>query len=545
MLTPPIIGIAITDARHRVLFGSGLGSDPRIQSLVADTAWMQEATSRRLNPLTLDRQNYIVLVTPTESGVLTMICQAPPALLEFISTVDFAFEIFERLLTDPFDGMTVVDDAGKVVYISPIHENFFGLRHGEANGRHVRQVIDNSRLDAVLKTGKAEVGAIQKMRGVERIVSRVPVMKGDVVVGAVGRVMFKGPEQVATLAARIKSLEAEIDIHKREVSALRRRTYGIDDLLGESEAMRRLRRDITKVAPLEIPILITGESGTGKELVAQAIHRLSPRRDSALVMLNAAALPATLVETELFGYEAGAFTGADKRGREGKFEQASEGTIFLDEIGDMQLEIQVKLLRVLQERTVERIGGGKPRQVDFRLISATNRDLHALIPEEKFRLDLYYRISPIVIQVPPLRSRVEDIELLAAHFLQEISVYHRRPTPRIDESAISYLMEQSWPGNIRQLRHEIERAFVFAEQDLITAETFLRDDQPDRPLPTVPRSIRERSEAPNARLRDAVGKTEFRMLEEALRSFNGNKKKAAEQLGISRSYLYKLLRDYG
>jgi transcriptional regulator with PAS, ATPase and Fis domain len=360
--------------------------------------------------------------------------------------------------------------------------------------------------------------------------------------------MFKGPRQVEELSRRINKLESDVEFYKREADALRDRRYGLDSLIGESQPMCRLRAEIVKVAPLEIPVLIRGESGTGKELVAHALHRLSPRRDAAMVMVNAAALPAALVESELFGYEPGAFTGADKRGRKGKFEQAGGGTIFLDEIGDMPIEIQSKLLRVLQDKMVERVGGAQPYEVDFRLVSATNRDLRGLVAEEKFRLDLYYRISTIVLEVPPLRSRISDIPLLAAEFLKEIAARHRRPPVEITPNAIDWLMEQAWPGNVRQLRHEIERAFVFSENGRITADTFaaygepqsdlslqgpLRDRLPSKATPS-------RSDRPMS-LKEAVEALEVDLVRKAMMNHRGNKKRVAEELGISRSYLYKKL----
>jgi transcriptional regulator with PAS, ATPase and Fis domain len=242
------------------------------------------------------------------------------------------------------------------------------------------------------------------------------------------------------------------------------------------------------------------------------------------------------VESELFGYEPGAFTGADRKGRKGKFEQAAGGTIFLDEIGDMPMEVQAKLLRVLQDRIVERIGGDRARQVDFRLVTATNRDLEVLIAENRFRLDLFYRISPIVIVVPPLRERREDIGLLVAHFLHDVAERHARPEPEVTEDAIAYWMEQSWPGNARQLRHEVERAFVFAEDGRITADvisqgTGFRSGSP--PRRSVP--------AAGATIKDARERTEFKLVREAMWRLKGNKKRVSEELGISRSYLYKLL----
>ncbi len=260
-----------------------------------------------------------------------------------------------------------------------------------------------------------------------------------------------------------------------------------------------------------------------------------------MVAVNAAAMPPTLVETELFGYEPGAFTGADKRGRKGKFEQADDGTIFLDEIGDMPLEVQAKLLRVLQDRIVERVGGDKARQLNFRLVSATNRDLQSLVEDGKFRLDLFYRISPIVIQLPALRERLEDIPLLASKFLENIAYRHARPVPRIENEALSILMDRPWLGNIRQLQHEIERSFVFCNGSTITArdltETMTISQQDKSNATHTPAT-----DSPDADL-PTLDEVENRGIRDALTRFNGNKKRAAESLGISRSYLYKRLSE--
>jgi transcriptional regulator with PAS, ATPase and Fis domain len=250
----------------------------------------------------------------------------------------------------------------------------------------------------------------------------------------------------------------------------------------------------------------------------------------------------TLVESELFGYEAGAFTGADRKGRKGKFEQAAGGTFFLDEIGDMPIEVQSKLLRVLQDRMVERLGGDRPREVDFRLITATNRDLRALVDEGKFRLDLYYRLAPIVIEVPPLRERREDIGQLVHHFLSDVAERHGRRLPEVTDDALSYLVEQLWPGNARQLRHELERAFVFAENGYVTVDVLTRYVKP-----ASESSDGEKKElaAPQelTTLRAVVGRTEADLVRDAMERFKGNKKRVAQELGISRTYLYKILNE--
>ncbi|SEH88507.1 Transcriptional regulator containing PAS, AAA-type ATPase, and DNA-binding Fis domains [Tardiphaga sp. OK245] len=535
-----IAGVLLTDAAARVVAYVGLGKDPRVQSLAIDPHWMEEARERRITTLNLDRKVYVVLLARVAEGEMLVLADAPgDALLNFIGSVDFSWDIFQYLLTDPFDAMTVVDDKANIVYISPVHESFFGLRPGEGNGRPVESVIDNTRLHEVVATGKADVGAIQRMRGSERVVSRIPIKRDGKVLGAIGRVMFKGPQQVDALSARIKTLEGELEFYKRESETLKSRAYGLEAIIGTSPSVQRLRAQIIKVAPLEIPVLIRGESGTGKELVAHALHLLSPRRDHAMVNVNAAALPANLVESELFGYEPGAFTGADKKGRKGKFEQANGGTILLDEIGDMPLEVQAKLLRVLQDRIVERVGGDRPQAVDFRLVSATNKDLQSLVETGDFRLDLFYRISPIVIELPPLRDRLEDIPALANKFLHDIAYRHARRVPMLSADALNELMDRAWPGNIRQLQHEIERAFVFSDGHVIGAQDL--SDMPQR-TPTIPRQPMAQ-DAPQRELKYIVSDILNEEIKEAIAACRGNKKKAAAALGISRSFLYKKLAE--
>jgi transcriptional regulator with PAS, ATPase and Fis domain len=532
--------VVLTDATSRVIASVGIGADSRVQSLATDQMWMDEARERRITTLNLDRKIYVVLLAQVAQGEMLVLSDTPgDALLNFIGSVDFSWDIFRYLLTDPFDAMTVVDDKANIVYISPVHESFFGLKPGEGNGRPVETVIDNTRLHEVVASGKADVGAIQRMRGSERVVSRIPIKRNGKVLGAIGRVMFKGPQQVDALSARIRALEGEIEFYKRESETLKSRAYGLEAIIGTSPPVQRLRAQIIKVAPLEIPVLIRGESGTGKELVAHALHHLSPRRDHTMVNVNAAALPPTLVESELFGYEAGAFTGADKKGRKGKFEQANGGTIFLDEIGDMPPEVQAKLLRVLQDRIVERIGGDRPQAVDFRLVSATNKDLESLVETGDFRLDLFYRISPIVIELPPLRERIEDIPALANKFLRDIAYRHARRVPILGADALNELMDRAWPGNIRQLQHEIERAFVFSDGQVIGAQDL--SEMPRR-TPTIVRPP-VTQEAPQREFKEIVSDILSEEIREAITACKGNKKKAAAALGISRSFLYKKLAE--
>ena len=535
-----IAGAAFIRKDAQVALTFGIANDARIKALASDIPWLSELRSRRLSTLTLDRKSYAVLLAPTDDGELLVISHSTgDPLLHFIGSVDFAWDIIQYLLTDPHDAMTIVDEKARLVYISPIHEAFFGLKLGEGNGRPVEEVIENTRLHEVVSSGKADIGAIQRMRDAERVVSRVPIKRDGRVLGAIGRVMFKGPKQLEALSRRILDLEGQLEFYKRETETLRARDYGLEAIIGRSSAVQRLRAQIIKVAALEIPVLIRGESGTGKELVAHALHQLSPRRERAMINVNAAALPPNLVESELFGYEAGAFTGADKKGRKGKFEQAEGGTIFLDEIGDMPLDVQAKLLRVLQDRIVERVGGDRSRAVDFRLVSATNKDLQSMVEGGQFRLDLFYRISPIVIELPALRERLDDIPLLVAKFLSDFAYRHARPVPGITAEALAQLAERPWPGNIRQLQHELERALVFSDGVMIGIGDLSEVPKRTFALPEPSSGLADRPRE----LKHVISEIQNEQIREAIAASGGNKKKAAANLGISRSFLYKRLAE--
>lgn len=480
------------------------------------------------------------------------------ALIELVGSVEFSGEILEHLLTNPFEALTVVDRAGVLRYISPIHEKFFGIAPGAGTGRHVTQVIENTRLHTVASTGKSEVGSIQSMKGVSRVVSRHPVLNRDGdVVGALGQVMFKGPEQLEVMSAELKRLQTEVAFYRRELSAFHNQGQGLDHIVGNSPAIERLKRQIAKVASMDIPVLLTGESGTGKELAAHAIHLLSTRREENMVTVNAAALPASLVESELFGYEAGAFTGAEKKGRRGKIEKADKGSLFFDEIGDMPFEVQVKLLRVLQDGRFERVGSHESRHSRFRLISASNRDFEQMIAAGTFRLDLFYRISAVTIRLPALRERMEDIPLLAAMALQNFASRHGQRTKRLSPDSTGFLQQLDWPGNVRQLMHVVERAAIFSENEVIEPADFGVLESMglavplELALPVQARSAAVQHPGDGGQrkapigVRQAVGEVEEKLIRAAMEKCRGNKKQAAAELGISRSYLYKRLGELG
>ena len=307
---------------------------------------------------------------------------------------------------------------------------------------------------------------------------------------------------------------------------------GADEMVGRSPAILDLARLVKQVAPTTATLLILGESGTGKELVARAIHRLSPRREKPFVRVNCAALPDTLLESELFGHEKGAFTGAVGR-RQGRFELADGGTLLLDEVGDLSPLAQAKVLRVLQEGEFEPIGAMRTVRVDVRVVAATNQDLAALVGEKRFREDLYYRLQVIALTVPPLRERREDIPLLAQHFLRRYATKNQRAIQGFSEEALARLTDYPWPGNVRELEHSVERAVVLAQGPFVEAR-----DLPETVAQTEP-SIR----VVPIPIGMPLEEVEQRLIEETLRQTKGDKELAAKLLGIASRTIYRKLKE--
>jgi two-component system nitrogen regulation response regulator NtrX len=322
-----------------------------------------------------------------------------------------------------------------------------------------------------------------------------------------------------------------------ENQSLREKLDERSQLIGETLVMRALRDQIAMAAPTNGRVLIHGENGSGKELVARAVHAHSARRERAFVEVNCAAIPEELIESELFGHERGAFTGAHAR-RRGRFELADGGTIFLDEIGDMSFKTQAKVLRALEEQSFERIGGKDTVKVDVRVIAASNRNLEALIRDGRFREDLFYRLNVIPIEVPPLRARAEDIPLLVEHFIRTFSAENGKRVKTLSGEALAYFLAYDWPGNVRELRNMVERLVIMAPRAVIEAE--------DLPAPLRPKEgWGDGGEARERTLREARDGFERAYILAELRANDWNVTRASERLGIERSHLYRKLRAYG
>lgn len=322
------------------------------------------------------------------------------------------------------------------------------------------------------------------------------------------------------LGAENKRLKAQLDSK-----------YGFESIIGASAPMQAVFDTIRQVAPTRATVLIQGESGTGKELVARALHQCSPRAQGPFIPVHCAALAPTLLESELFGHEKGAFTGAVER-RRGRFEMADGGTLFLDEIGEIDPALQVKILRVLEERKFERVGGTETVSVDVRLVAATNRDLKKRVEEGRFREDLFYRLYVVTLTLPPLREREGDVVLLARHYLKTLAEENGRPPLGITSEAMAALAAYSWPGNVRELRNAIERMVVLATGDKLT----VRD---------LPAAVRTPAKSPAPRPGSALRDAERQLIEESLRRHQGSRTKAALDLGISRRTLHRKINEFG
>jgi len=336
---------------------------------------------------------------------------------------------------------------------------------------------------------------------------------------------------IVSQAARMRLLEIENRRLRSELS----RPPGFVHLLGASQALEKILKQARSVAATSATVLLTGENGTGKEMLARAIHEESPRASGPFVAVSCAALPETLIESELFGHEKGAFTNATQT-RKGRFELANGGTLLLDEIGDLTPAVQVKLLRVLQERSFERVGGNKTLTVDIRLIAATNRDLEKEVAEGRFRQDLFFRLNVVPLALPPLRDRVDDIPILAAHFAAKSANRYGHAMPELTPKLIDVLQEYDWPGNVRELENLLERLVVLSNGDSLGLEFV-----PEKMLKILPGA----STQDESTLEGAVEAVKRRMIQSALQAEGGNKVAAAKKLGISRSYLHRLINEFG
>lgn len=452
---------------------------------------------------------------------------------DFIHTDDFITQAFNQLY------LTLIVDASCVVrYVSKSYAETLGHTPEEMIGQPIKEFLPNSRTDEYLRTGEQALGEVFELPD-KRVVmcNYIPVRNefGEVIAVMVSSTLDIS-ETVENLYHRYKELEEENSLYLKQIQGLRMAYITpAEGIIGKDPVITRLKETVERIANISLPVLLIGETGCGKEVFADALHQISDRRDYPFVKINCAAIPKDLFESELFGYEAGTFSGASKTGKAGKLELANNGSILFDEIEALPLDMQAKLLRVLQEYEVQRIGSVKSIPLNIRIICSTNEDLQQKAAEGLFREDLLYRINVMPIEIPPLRERLNDIPELCDFFLKKINAAYHLDIQYITTDCFALFREYDWPGNVRELQHVLERASVMTKSHHLNIDDFSF-------LP-VPKSSDKKPAA--ASLSQHLADTEKDRILHALAENKYNKTKTAEYLGISRSKLYLKMKEYG
>lgn len=461
----------------------------------------------------------------------------------------FRNEFLKELFQNSDDGFIVIDRNGIVLDINEQYRSLFNKERSEIIGHPIEQTISTTSMYEVMQNKHHDKHDEIYMQPYSAEDLSIP---GDLhvvatrfclfdekgnVIGAAAQMKY--PENAETISRKYK--EMELNYYRRAYQENVFRKSGFENLIGDDHRMQLIRKKGLRAAKTDFPVLITGETGTGKEVIAKSVHLASERRDKPFVAVNCGAIPSELLESELFGYESGAFTGARKGGKPGKIELANGGTFFLDEIGDMPMPMQVKLLRVLQEHEIEHIGGKKPIPVDVRIISATRRNLPSMMEQGLFREDLYYRLSVVNLQTVPLRECTGDILLHAFHHLARLNQQYRTEIT-LSESVKQALLLHSWPGNVRELQNVLSGAYAMCD-----GTSIIPDNLPQQIARLAPRAPEqpEQPEDPGLSLKEKMNRYEKALLSEALDKNGGNMTETARSLQIERSLLYKKMGKYG
>ncbi len=448
--------------------------------------------------------------------------------------------LLKTILNNAYGGIIIVDKNGIIQYSNQKHDKLFGLIHEKIIDKPFSILSTYLGFHEVLETGNPVVGDVVKIQNREIVVNVIPIKSNNKILGAIGFILFKDVSEVEEILQKVAKLEGQIEHYKKQLGDFCSR-YTIQNIVGESEKLKMLRLKVLRASRNTFPVLLGGESGTGKELVAHSIHNGSGRKNGPFIRVNCSAIPESLLEAELFGYEPNAFTGASKNGKLGKFELAENGTIFLDEIGDMSIQMQSKLLRVLYEKELDKIGSTKPSiPTNFRLITATNKNLETLLAKGEFRHDLYYRLNVIRIELPNLRECLEDIPLLARQFLMQlVNEMGIQQNIGMTNEALKLLKHYDYPGNVRELKNILAQAINICDGKKITGEiidSILHDSiggKDDSP----PINLKEP-------LKESVSNAEKIAILDALKKSYGNLKQASQLLGIHRTVLYRKIKKY-
>jgi transcriptional regulator with PAS, ATPase and Fis domain len=491
--------------------------------------------------ISFNRYKTIAFVTKYQTGIeqngyiaLFQDISEIERMAEELQTVKKLKTVLQTALEYAYDGLVMINKNQTIEMVSPPLLDFFDLSLEHVIGQSAEKVFPELQLSHVFQSENAELSNFKERHGIKYIVHRIPIIQDGQVIGAIGKVMYRQLNQVNELFKKLQKAESKANFYQKQYKQAESAKFNWDHIITLDSSMERLKKSGAKAAKGRSTVLIRGESGTGKELFAHAIHNSSARSEEKFVIVNCAAIPEDLLESEFFGYEEGAFTGAKQRGKLGKFDLANGGTLFLDEIGDMSLSLQAKLLRVLQEREFYRVGGTTKIKVDVRIIAATNRNLEEMVQKGQFREDLYFRLNVISLHIPPLRERKGDLDYLLTRVMSELNTILGTSITGIEPKAKEVLYRYDWPGNVRELKNVLERAMTFAEYGKIQLE-----DLPDYLLSRI-----EDVEDPQP-VGGLFEDAERSAIKKALQQSGGNKAEAARILGISRSGLYEKIKKYG
>lgn len=441
-------------------------------------------------------------------------------------------EILKPIIDCIYEAVCVVDENGNVIVWNNSAEKLYNVSHNEIIGKNISKVFPNAIVDTVRKTRIPVENKYHSPRKDSHILANsMPLYINDVFKGAVST--DRDYAEVRKLYLELENANSKLIFLENE---LKKFSGNFGDIMGKSPNILKKIDMARQIAPAHTSVMITGESGTGKEVFGRAIHELSGRR-GLFVPVNCGAIPSELFESEFFGYCQGAFTGANRKGKMGIFELANEGTVFLDEIGDMPFHMQAKLLRVLQEREIVRVGGERSIKLDIRVVSATNKDLKKMVDSNKFREDLYYRLNVVEINLPPLRERKEDIPVFIEHFIKEFSLKNSQKIKGVNVGVMNILNEYEWPGNIRELMNVIEYVVVTNKNEMIQKSSL-----PESIFSQIRKN--EHSKEYPLDLTKAIKELEMENIKKALKISNNNKSKAAKVLNIPRGTLYHKIDEY-
>ncbi|SET29410.1 PAS domain S-box-containing protein [Natronincola peptidivorans] len=449
------------------------------------------------------------------------------------SKIDEMRETFGYILDNLHEAVCVVDKEGIVILWCGKAEKLYGVKEEEIVGKKLEELFPTGLLLQVLENKKSVENVIHSPRKGSYVnISAIPIFISGEFVGAVST--DRDITEVRNLSLELEATKEKLDYLQMEVNKINEDKYSFGQTLGRSDAIQERIQKGMQVAKTNSSVLIMGESGTGKEVFARAVHQASGRK-GPFVAINCSAIPENLFESEMFGYEGGAFTGALNKGKIGKVELAHKGTLFLDEIGDMPLYMQAKLLRVLQERQVVRVGGDKPIDIDVRIISATHRNIKKMVKEGSFREDLYYRLNVVGLEMPSLKERKEDIPMFVKHFIQEFCKENNIAAPQITPEVFQALMHYDWPGNVRELKNTVEHLVVFSKDGEISVDS-------------LPEQLQGETEKTQTEigydLQENVKNIEIGIIRKAMETAEGNKAQAAKLLNIPRSTLYYKIKFY-